>query len=282
VDDSPSPRWLSTVWSNRTLEFFISQVVVDVIERVATLRLNDPKSMNALSVSMGAEFDSAMDELIADPGIRALVITGTGRGFSAGGDVQAFYDNRDAPHETMQAVLDGLHGSISKLLNAPFPTIAAINGVVAGAGMGLAMATDLAVAMDTAVFTMAYTGIGVSPDGSSTFFLPRLVGTRLAMELILTNRVLSAGEALDLGIVNNVVSEEEFDAVVGKLAGTLAKGPTLAYVRARELVMTSFGNDPFTQMDAEAASIIAAASTDDFHEGISAFIEKRKPGFTGS
>lgn len=260
----------------------MSQIAVSVNDGVATLRLNDPKSMNALSVSMGAEFDAAMDGLVADTSIRSLVITGTGRGFSAGGDVQAFYDKREAPHATMQAVLDGLHGSVSKLLSAPFPTIAAINGVVAGAGMGLAMATDLAVAVDTAVFTMAYTGIGVSPDGSSTFFLPRLVGTRRAMELILTNRVLSAAEALDLGIVNQVVSEDEFDASVAKLAGKLAAGPTLAYVRARELLTASFANDPFMQMDAEAASILAAASTDDFYEGISAFIEKRKPGFTGS
>jgi 2-(1,2-epoxy-1,2-dihydrophenyl)acetyl-CoA isomerase len=260
----------------------MSQVVVDISGGIATLRLNDPASMNALSVSMGAEFDAAMDELVADRTVRVLVVTGTGRGFSAGGDVQAFYDQREAPHETMQAVLDGLHGSVSKLLTAPFPTIAAINGVVAGAGMGLAMATDLAVAVDTAVFTMAYTGIGVSPDGSSTFFLPRLVGTRRAMELILTNRVLSAPEALDLGIVNEVIAEDDFDAAIGKLAGRLGKGPTLAYVRARELLMASYGNDPFTQMDAEAAFILAAASTDDFYEGISAFVEKRRPGFTGS
>ncbi len=260
----------------------MSLIATTVNDGVATLRLNDPGSMNALSVSMGAQFDAAMDGLVADTSVRVLVITGTGRGFSAGGDVQAFYDKRDAPHETMQAVLDGLHGSVSKLLTAPFPTIAAINGVVAGAGMGLAMATDLAVAVDSAVFTMAYTGIGVSPDGSSTFFLPRLVGTRRAMELILTNRVLSAGEALDLGIVNQVVPEDDFDAAVAKLAGKLAKGPTCAYVRARELLMASYGNDPFTQMDAEADSILAAAETDDFYEGVSAFIEKRKPRFSGS
>jgi 2-(1,2-epoxy-1,2-dihydrophenyl)acetyl-CoA isomerase len=260
----------------------MSQIAVSVNDGVATLRLNDPKSMNALSVSMGAQFDAAMDALVADTSVRALVVTGTGRGFSAGGDVQAFYDNREAPHGTMQAVLDGLHGSVSKLLTAPFPTIAAINGVVAGAGMGLAMATDLAVAVDTAVFTMAYTGIGVSPDGSSTFFLPRLVGTRRAMELILTNRVLSADEALDMGIVNQVVPENDLETAVAILAGKLARGPTLAYVRARELLMASFANDPITQMEAEAAAILAAASTDDFYEGISAFIEKRKPGFTGS
>ncbi len=258
------------------------QIVVDVIEGIATLRLNDPGSMNALSVSMGREFDTAMSELIDDGSVRVLVITGTGRAFSAGGDVQAFYDTREAPHATMQAVLDGLHGSVSKLLRAPFPTIAAINGTVAGAGMGLAMATDLAISVDSAVFTMAYTGIAVSPDGSSTFFLPRLVGYRRAMELIFTNRVVSAEEAREMGIVNQVVPADEFDGAVAKLARKLASGPTGAYVRSRELLMSSFGNDPFTQMEAEAARIIDAGSTSDFYEGISAFIEKRRPRFTGS
>lgn len=260
----------------------MSQTVVTRHENVATVRLNDPKSMNALSASMGAELGGVIDELSRDSTIRALVITGTGRGFCAGGDVQSFYDNRDDPADTMHATLDGLHGAIGTILKAPFPTIAAINGIVAGAGMGLAMATDLAVAVDSAVFTMAYTGIGVSPDGSSTFFLPRLVGSRRAMELILTNRVVPADEALGLGIVNEVVAEDEFEATVGALASRLAKGPTLAYLRARFLVLASSGNNPQEQMAAEAAAIMAASSTGDFYEGISAFIEKRKPGFTGS
>ena len=260
----------------------MSQVVVTAEDGVATIRLNDPRSMNALSASMGADRGEAVDRVSADPSIRALVITGTGRGFSAGGDVQSFYDNRDAPAETIHATLDGLHGSIAKILEAPLPTVAAINGVVAGAGMGLALATDLAIAVDTAVFTMAYTGIGVSPDGSSTFFLPRVVGTRRAMELILTNRVLDSAEALTLGIVNQVESEEGFDAAVTGVASKLAKGPTLAYVRARELVHGSFGNNVQAQMEAEAEAIMAASASDDFYEGISAFIDKRKPRFEGS
>ncbi len=257
-------------------------VEVEIADRVATVRLNAPESMNALGVPMGREFDAAMDELSRNDDVGALVITGTGRAFSAGGDVQAFYDHRDDPAPVMRETLDVLHSSISKILEAPFPTIAAINGVVAGAGMGVAMATDLAVAVDTAVFTMAYTGIGVSPDGSSTYFLPRLVGTRRAMELILTNRVLTAAEALDLGLVNQVVEEPQFAGAVGDLAGRLAVGPTLAYVRARELLRSAFGASPFEQMDAEAESIMAAARTRDFYEGVSAFIEKRRPNFSGS
>jgi 2-(1,2-epoxy-1,2-dihydrophenyl)acetyl-CoA isomerase len=128
---------------------------------------------------------------------------------------------------------------------------------------------------------MAYTGIGVSPDGSSTYFLPRLVGTRRAMEMILTNTRLTATEAAELGLVNTITSVSTFAETVDELARKLADGPTLAYVRARHLVRSSFPNDPFSQMDAEGAGIVAAAGTRDFYEGISAFIEKRRPEFEG-
>jgi 2-(1,2-epoxy-1,2-dihydrophenyl)acetyl-CoA isomerase len=260
----------------------MDQIVSTKVDGVATIRLNDPDSMNALSVPIAAKLERVIAELSEDASIRALVLTGTGRAFCAGGDVQSFYDNRDDPAEVMQAILDGLHGAVGRLIDAPFPTIAAINGVVAGAGMGIALATDLAVAADSAMFTMAYTGIGVSPDGSSTFFLPRLVGTRIAMDMILTNRRVSSEEALSLGIVNSVVPDAELGEVTNRLAARLASGPTLAYVRARKLIRSSLGADPFTQMDAEAAGILAAGATSDFYEGISAFIEKRPPTFTGS
>lgn len=261
----------------------MSQEIISTTEHgVATIRLNDPDSMNALSAPIAAELERIIAELSKDRSVRALVLTGTGRAFCAGGDVQSFYDNRDDPHDIMQAVLDGLHGAVGRLIDAPFPTIAAINGVVAGAGMGIALATDLAVAAESAMFTMAYTGIGVSPDGSSTFFLPRLVGTRVAMEMILTNRRVSSEEALSLGIVNSVVPDHQLEEATRELAAKLAAGPTLAYVRARKLIRSSLGADPFAQMDAEAEGILAAGETRDFYEGISAFIEKRPPSFTGS
>jgi 2-(1,2-epoxy-1,2-dihydrophenyl)acetyl-CoA isomerase len=260
----------------------MDQIVTTIESGVATVRLNDPASMNALSVSMAGELEQAIAELSENRSVRALVLTGTGRGFCAGGDVQSFYDNRDDPAEIMQAVLEGLHGAVGRLIEAPFPTIAAINGVVAGAGMGIALATDLAIAAESALFTMAYTGIGVSPDGASTFFLTRLVGIRVAMDMILTNRRVSSKEALSLGIVNSVVPDSELENDATKLATKLASGPTLAYVRARTLIRSSLGADPYTQMDAEAAGIMAAGGTRDFYEGISAFIEKRPPTFTGS
>jgi len=147
--------------------------------------------------------------------------------------------------------------------------------------MGIALATDLAVAAESAVFTMAYTGIGASPDGSSTFFLPRLVGTRVAMEMILTNRRIDSHEALELGLVNRVVPDDELENETGALASRLAVGPTLAYVRSRELIRSSLRFDPVEQMEAEATGIMAAGETADFYEGITAFIEKRPPTFTG-
>ncbi len=259
----------------------MDQILTTTTGGVATIRLNDPDSMNALSAPMAAELERIIAGLSEDRSVRALVLTGTGRAFCAGGDVQSFYDNRDDPAEIMQAVLDGLHGAVGRLIDAPFPTITAINGVVAGAGMGIALATDLAVAAESAMFTMAYTGIGVSPDGSSTFYLPRLVGTRVAMEMILTNKHVSSEEALALGIVNKVVPDDELSDAAAKLAAKLAVGPTLAYVRARKLLRSSLGADPFTQMDAEADGILAAGETQDFYEGVSAFIEKRRPTFTG-
>ncbi len=257
-------------------------IVVSVATGIATVRLNDPDTMNALSVPMANRLREVLGGLAEQSDVRALVVTGTGRGFCAGGDVQSFYDNRDDPEEVMGQILEGLHGAIDVLINLPFPTIAAINGVVAGAGMGLALATDLAVAVESAMFTMAYTGIGVSPDGSSTFSLPRLVGPRVAMDMVLTNRRVLAPEAVELGLINQAVADDDFEVTVTGLATRLAAGPTLAYVRARNLIRSSYGNDPVAQMQLEADSILAAGTSKDFYEGITAFIEKRKPEFTGT
>lgn len=257
-------------------------VVVSSKGGVAEIRLNEPASMNALSVPLALELDVAIRRFSDSGSIRCLVITGTGRGFCAGGDVQSFYDNREDPGDAMAATLEALHRAVASILNAPFPTIAAINGVVAGAGMGVAMATDLAVAVDSAVFTMAYTGIGASPDGSSTYFLPRFVGTRRAMEMVLMNSRVDAAEAVRIGLINEALPEAEFAERVASVAGRLAAGPTRAYVRARHLMRSSFPSDPFNQMAAEAAGIMAAGETQDFYEGVTAFIEKRRPNFTGS
>ena len=174
-----------------------------------------------------------------------------------------------------------LHAAIGRMARLDKPVLGAINGVAAGAGMSLALATDLAVAAESATFVMAYTGIGASPDGSSTYYLPRMLGMRLALELALLNRPVKAPEALELGLVNRVVPDEELDAAASELAARLAEGPTLAYARTRRLIRQSLSRDLSTQLDDEGEAIIAMAGTADFREGVSAFVDKRKPRFAG-
>ena len=160
--------------------------------------------------------------------------------------------------------------------------IAAVNGTAAGAGFSLAIAADLVISVDTAKYVMAYTNAGLSPDGSSTYFTPRRIGDRRARELMLTNRVLSAAEALDWGLINQVVSKDDFDETVGKLAASIAEGPTLAYGRVKSLLNASFDNGLETQMELETRGISDMSKTDDGIEGIQAFLAKRKPNFKGS
>jgi 2-(1,2-epoxy-1,2-dihydrophenyl)acetyl-CoA isomerase len=174
-----------------------------------------------------------------------------------------------------------LHGAVSRIARMPKPVIAAVNGVVAGGGMGLLLACDLVYAVETATLSMAYTRIGANPDASSTFWLPRLVGSRRALELIYTNRVLSAPEALAWGLINGVMAPERFLDEVYAMARQLAQGPTLAYARAKKLCYASLTESLETQMENEAHEMAASSRTKDFHEGIAAFMEKRSPLFRG-
>jgi 2-(1,2-epoxy-1,2-dihydrophenyl)acetyl-CoA isomerase len=160
--------------------------------------------------------------------------------------------------------------------------IGAVNGTAAGAGFSLVMACDLAVAAESAVFTMAYTNAGLSPDGGSTFYMPRKIGDRRTRELMLTNRVLKAPEALTWGIVNDVVPDAEVLDRATKLAGRLAAGPTLAFGAVKNLLNGSFDQTLESQMELEARSIGEMSATADGQEGIRAFLEKRKPGFRGA
>lgn len=255
------------------------KILFDVDGGVATITFNRPDNANAMDRDFMYELLHAAIRCDEDPGIRAVVATGAGSFFSAGGDLAAFAGAGDEAGMLLKEMTTYFHGAISRLSRMDAPVIAAVNGTAAGAGFSFAAACDIAIAADTAVFTSAYTAASLTPDGSSTYFVPRLVGMRRAMELMLTNRRLSAAEALEWGLINQVVPGEELMATATTLAHRLASGGTLAFGAVKRMLHESFSGTLETQMEMEARSIAAMSHTHDGREGITAFFEKRKPDF---
>ena len=252
-----------------------------VAENVATITLNRPEAANAMNPLMAAELNEVAIACGEDETVRAIVIQGTGRIFCAGGDLAEFAKAGDSLPALIMKMAGDLHLAISRFTRMNAPVIAAVGGTAAGAGFSLAVAADLVVAGESSKFTMAYTAAGLSPDGSSTYFLPRRIGDRRARELMLTNRLLKAPEALEWGLINEVVGDDEVRSRANALAISLANGPTLAYGAVKTLLNESFDNGLETQMELETRSIARMAKTPDGQEGINAFLAKRKPGYTG-
>ena len=252
-----------------------------VDEGVATITLNRPESLNAMSPAMAKELNDAALRVDGDTAVRAVVLTGIGKAFCAGGDLGEFVAAGDQARSLILQMTGDLHLALSRLARNRAPVIAAVNGTAAGAGFSLAMAADLAVADERAVFTMAYTNAGLSPDGSSTYYMPRKIGDRRARELMLTNRVLTAAEALDWGVVNQVVEAGQAETAARNLASRLAQGPTQAFAQVKQLLETSFTESLETQMELEARGIASQVASKDGQEGMQAFVEKRKPEFHG-
>ena len=213
--------------------------------------------------------------------MRCVVVTGAGAAFCAGGDVKAFASAGDRVGVLLKELTTHLHGAISRLCRAAKPVLVGVNGVAAGGGLGLAMAGDLVVAAESARFTMAFAAIGASPDTSSTYFLPRLIGVRRALELYYTNRVLSAREAMEWGLVTRVYADVAFPEALAALARELAAGPTLAFGRAKRLFQDSTSATLETQMELEAQAIAASGHTEDFSNAVAAFAAKRTTTFGG-
>lgn len=251
-------------------------------ESVAQITLNRPDAMNALNETMGRELMDAALRCDEDPTIRAVVLTGAGKAFCGGGDLKSFAAAGDDLPTHIKEVTTYLHAAMSFFTRMEKPLIAAVNGVAAGAGMSMTCACDLVIAAESARFTMAYTRAGLTPDGSSTYFLPRVVGLHRALELTLTNRVLSAHEALDWGIVTRVVPDADVLSEALALAAQLAAGPTRTLGAAKRLLHSGWNETLETQMTHESRSIADITRTADGHEGVRSFVEKRAPHFTGS
>jgi 2-(1,2-epoxy-1,2-dihydrophenyl)acetyl-CoA isomerase len=255
-------------------------IEADVVDGLATLTLARPDAGNAIDLAMARELGEVTTAWSVDRGVRAVLLRAVGPTFCVGGDLKSFAAQDDLPGHLIE-VTTHFHAALSRLARMDAPVVAAVQGSAAGGGFSLAIAADLVLAGASSRFVVAYTAIGLTPDGSGSWSLPRLVGLRRALELTLTNRPLSAAEAATEGLVTRVVEDDALEAEAGALARSLADGPTGALAAAKRLLRTSLAHDLEAQMALESSSLAAAAASADGREGIAAFLEKRRPAFGG-
>lgn len=260
-----------------------ASIAVQMKGRVAEIRLNRPERLNALDPDMAAALRSTIKKLASREDVRCVCIAGSGPAFMAGGDLSYFKQLQpqlaEGDHSRLDPVFRDIHDTIATLRTMPQPVIARVHGAVAGFGMSLMLSCDLAMAAAGTSFTLAYCGIGISPDGGATYALPRLVGTRRAMELALLSERFSAARALEMGLVNWVVGDEELKAKCDVLSQRLAQGPALAQANTKSLINHSLDNTLSEQLESERERFLDCAMDEDFEEGVGAFLEKRKPNF---
>lgn len=262
------------------------QVLLNVRGAIATLTLNRPQAMNALGQEMAQALLARAKELQQAAGVKVVVVTGAGDHFMAGGDIKEFKRIiAAAPDRRRQDFLaminDYVHPAIEILRGLPQPVVAKVRGACAGFGFSLMAGCDLAVVADNAYFTTGYSLLGTSADGGSTWFLPRLLGAKRAAELMLLAERIDAQQALSLGLVNRVVPLAELDSACDALAQRLAAGPAQAHAGTKRLLGQSLLTPLPEQLRAEAESFARCSATADFSEGVTAFVEKRKPAFRG-
>ena len=254
-----------------------------VKDAVATLTLNRPERLNALGDTLRDDLHHAIQRAAADSAVRAIVLTGAGRGFCSGGDVKAMNEAREAgaARPMLEKVAPLRDRVLIAMRDAPQPIIAAVNGAAAGAGMNLALGCDIRLAATTARFGETFVKRGLHPDWGGTYFLPRLVGMAKACELIFTGEIIDAQEALRLGLVSAVYPPEGLMPAAYELAGRIAAGPPIAIRLAKRALYHSKDTDLRQALEFETFAQNICTETEDAREGIRAFVEKRTPRFEG-
>lgn len=250
-----------------------------ITDHVGIITLAEPESGNPLSLETARHLMRAAEDLAANDAVRCVLLTGSGRFFCVGGDIKSIAESGAGLDMYLKGLTDALHRAMAIFLRMDKPVVVAVNGPAAGAGLGLAVVGDIVLADPSAHFTMAYTGIGFSPDGGTSWLLPRLIGLRRAYEMTLRNRRLSSAEAVDWGLITRVV-DGDLMTEANKVAQQFAKGPVKALAASRALLLSSYDLEPEAQMEREAERVRAQATGPEGREGVTAFMEKRTPRFT--
>lgn len=257
-----------------------STILLSRRDSVLTLTLNRPDKLNSLTIEMLSELGDALSEVAADDTVRVLIITGAGRGFCAGQDLRQAGTIGDG--RAVRNVIERHYNPIIRQIRTlKAPVIAAVNGIAAGAGANLAIACDLVIATESASFVQAFCRIGLIPDAGGTYFLPRLVGHARALGLALLGDTLDARQAADWGLIWQAVPDADFTKTIDDLAARLATAPTAALALMKQAVNASGHHSLDQQLATEAELQPIAAETEDFQEGVQAFLQKRNPNFSG-
>ncbi|CAN5322823.1 enoyl-CoA hydratase-related protein [soil metagenome] len=255
-------------------------VLARMEDGVAVLTFNRPDASNAMSMGLLDALHTAVEAYSRDPAVRAWLINANGRNFCAGGDISVFGDTPD-PSGMIHALATRLHESLKMLRAHRAPVVMAVQGAAAGAGFSLVSGADIVLAGRSSTYLWAYAALGLTSDGGATFDLPRVVGMRRAQELAYTGRRLTAAEAAEIGLVTRVVEDETLQEEALKIAKQIAQGPTASFGAVKQLLSVTYANDYATQLDAEAESIAAGLGRPDGLNAVRAFLDKRKPVFTG-
>ena len=264
-----------------TSDTSLETLLFEIRDGVARITLNRPEAANTMNPQMGGDLVTAVERCEGNSEVRVVLFTASGTRFCAGGDLKSFAAFGDKITDAIAGLLETVHDAIARFVRLNAPVVTAVNGVAAGGGLAFITMADYVLAAQSASFTAAFTAAGLSPDSSSTYYLPRLIGLRRAQDMLLTNRLLSADEAADWGLISRVVADDalavETDAVVAKLA----RGPTRAFGGVKKLLRQSWQNSLEDQVALESATFQENTKNRDSAEGIKAFIEKRRPEFTG-